>query len=259
MVCELHDTAKAEALFKGMEDSLILSCLQNMMDGKIYVTDPEDPRSAMAYVAGFAFYAGSPDEELAAFTPNGSFEMVAQDEAWARLLKDKHPCAVTYTRYAIKKDTKFDRKKLEALAASLPSGYEIRRIDADLYRVCLQNELFECCVSNFASERDYLEHGRGFAVMKDGDMVSSASSYSVYREGVEVEIDTVEEERRRGLASAVAAKLILSCLDDGLYPSWDAANMESVRLAQKLGYELKGEYKTLFVRDVCDHAVDPGK
>ena len=39
-----------------------------------------------------------------------------------------------------------------------------------------------------------------------------------------------------------AAALILSCLDDGLYPSWDAANMLSVRLAEKLGYEFSREY-----------------
>ena len=36
--------------------------------------------------------------------------------------------------------------------------------------------------------------------------------------------------------------MILSCLDDGLYPSWDAANMASVRLAEKLGYELSHAY-----------------
>ena len=27
------------------------------------------------------------------------------------------------------------------------------------------------------------------------------------------------------------------CLEEGLYPSWDAQNMASVRLAEKLGYE----------------------
>ena len=44
------------------------------------------------------------------------------------------------------------------------------------------------------------------------------------------------------LASAVGARLILSCLDEGLYPAWDAANILSVRLAEKLGYEFSHEY-----------------
>ena len=43
MIFELKDTAKAEKLFDGMEDSLIRSCLQGIM-GKICVTDPESPQ-----------------------------------------------------------------------------------------------------------------------------------------------------------------------------------------------------------------------
>ena len=78
--------------------------------------------------------------------------------------------------------------------------------------------------------------------MKDGKIVSAASSYSRYREGIDIEIDTVKEERHKGLASAVCAALILSCLEEGLYPAWDAANMMSVRLAKKLGYEFSHEY-----------------
>ena len=78
--------------------------------------------------------------------------------------------------------------------------------------------------------------------MKDGKIVSAASSYSRYHNGIDIEIDTAKEERRKGLGAAVAAKLILACLDEGLYPAWDAANMLSVRLAEKLGYEFSREY-----------------
>ncbi len=259
MIYELEDTSKVETLFAGMEDSMIRSCLEKVM-GKIYVTDAENPASAMAFLASFAFYAGEPDAELAAFKPKGFVNMMAPDEAWERLLRQNFPDGDTYTRYAIKKGTKFDRKKLEALESSLPAGYEIRRIDAELYDLCLENEQFEDCVANFSSKEDYLEHGRGFAVMREGKIVSAASSYTVYREGIEIEIDTEKAERRKGLASAAAAKLILSCLDDGLYPSWDAANMASVHLAEKLGYEFSHEYKTLFVGSVYDNAIsDPDR
>lgn len=34
----------------------------------------------------------------------------------------------------------------------------------------------------------------------------------------------------------------LKCLEEGLYPSWDAQNMNSVRLAAKLGYVYSHEY-----------------
>jgi predicted GNAT family acetyltransferase len=79
-------------------------------------------------------------------------------------------------------------------------------------------------------------------IMKSGLIVAGASSYTRYNEGIEIEVDTIEEERRKGLATIVSAALILRCLDEGLYPSWDAQNMNSVRLAKKLGYEFDHEY-----------------
>jgi len=125
---------------------------------------------------------------------------------------------------------------------ALPEGYAFRRIDSEVYDLCLKEELFKDCVSVFGLKEKYLELGRGFVIMKDGKIVSAASSYSRYRKGIDIEIDTVKEERRKGLGSAVAAKLILQCLDEGLYPAWDAANKLSVRLAEKLGYRFGREY-----------------
>ena len=251
MIYELKDRAKAAPLFAGMEDSMIASCLQGMMDSRIYVTDPEAPRSAMAYLADFAFLAGEPDRALVEGKPKGFVILVPPDEAWAQLIEDCFPGADRWTRYAIRKDTVFDRAKLETLAAFLPAGYEMRRIDGDLYDKCLQEPLFTDGVCHFGSKAAYLTQGRGFAVLKDGEPVAMASSYTVYREGVEIEIDTLEPERRKGLATALGARLILSCLDDGLYPSWDAANMDSVRLAEKLGYEFSHEY--------CCYAIEETK
>ena len=73
-------------------------------------------------------------------------------------------------------------------------------------------------------------------ILRDGVPVSGASSYSSYRDGIEIQIDTKREYRRKGLASISGAALILECLERGLYPSWDAQNKESVILAKKLGY-----------------------
>ena len=63
-----------------------------------------------------------------------------------------------------------------------------------------------------------------------------------YNTGIEIEVDTVELERRNHLATIVCAALILQCLEEGLYPSWDAQNLNSVRLAEKFGYEFSHEY-----------------
>ncbi len=66
--------------------------------------------------------------------------------------------------------------------------------------------------------------------------MAGASSYSVYHGGIEIQIATQKAYRRRGLATACGAKLILLCLERGLNPSWDAHDLRSVALAEKLGY-----------------------
>ena len=260
MIFELNDTSKVEKLFANQVDSMVTSCLQKMMDSKIYVTDLENPKSAMTHLAEFAFFAGEPDRELASFKPRGVVGMMPCSEAWAKLIEECQPDADKVTRYAIKKDTKFNRANLERLVAALPEGYEIRRIDGDLYDKCMEIDDFEDGVCHFGSKEAYLKQGRGFVALKDGEPVSMASSYTVYREGIEIEVDTLDEERRKGLASAVCAALILSCLDDGLYPSWDAANMNSVHLAEKLGYEFSHEYPCYWLDALLDDVVkDPDK
>jgi len=242
MVYELTEPAKAASLFAAWKDldAGIVACLDNVM-GKIYADDPEQPRSAMAVIGDFAFCAGEPNLELIRSKPDRWMVVVPLDEAWEELIENNFP-AFKRIRYAMRKDTKFDRKKLEAMANALPEGYALRRIDGELYDVCLKDEAFGEAVSSFESKEKFLELGRGFVVMKDGKIVAAASSYSRYRKGIDIEIDTVKEERRKGLASAVAAKLILECLDEGLYPAWDAANKMSVRLAEKLGYKFSREY-----------------
>lgn len=240
-VYELQDTSKAAVLFDGWQETLITSCLQKVM-GKIFVTDQEHPVSAMAFVGCFAFYAGVPDRELAACKPDGFVIMTPRDEAWASLIEECFPSAKKETRYAIRKDTRFDPEALRKNLEMLPEGYELREIDAEIHDLCLKDPVTRDFVSPFGSREKFLELGRGVVVLRDGRIVAGASSYTRYREGIEIEVDTVEDERRKHLATAACSALILRCLEEGLYPSWDAQNMTSVRLAEKLGYEFDHEY-----------------
>ena len=241
MLYELEDTSKVKHLFEGWDETLIYSCLQKVM-GKIFVTDPDFPVSAMAYVGCFAFYAGVPDKELVKSKPDGFVIMTPQNERWADCIFECFPFAKKISRYAIKKDTKFDKDLLHKLIDRLPEGYELKNIDANIYDMCLSDPVTRDFVSSFESKESYLDIGRGVVVMRSGRIVAGASSYTRYNEGIEIEVDTVEEERRKGLATAASATLILRCLDEGLYPSWDAQNMISVHLAEKLGYEYDHEY-----------------
>ena len=241
MLYELTDISKVAHLFEGWQETLIYSCLQKVM-GKIFVTDPEAPRAAMAYVGCFAFYAGAPDKELVGNKPDGFVIMVPRNKAWEDCIEECFPKAKKVTRYAIKKDTQFDKNLLRNMIMKLPDGYELKEIDERIYDMCLPDPVMRDFVSSFESKEKYLEIGRGMVILKSGRIVAGASSYTRYKEGIEIEVDTVEQERRKGLATIVSAALVLRCLDEGLYPSWDAQNMNSVHLAEKLGYEFDYKY-----------------
>jgi GNAT superfamily N-acetyltransferase len=241
MICELRDTSKAAPLFEGWKETLIFSCLQKVM-GKILVADPVSPRSAMATVGCFAFYAGDPDRELVTAKPEGFVIMTPQNKAWEACIEACFPKAKKVSRYAIKKETQFDKARLRNMVKQLPDGYELKEIDGRIYDLCLQDPLTRDFVASFESKEKYLELGRGMVIMKSGRIASGASSFSRYNEGIEIEVDTAADERRKGLATIACAALILRCLDEGLYPSWDAQNMNSVHLAEKLGYEFDHAY-----------------
>ncbi|MCR5848255.1 MAG: GNAT family N-acetyltransferase [Lachnospiraceae bacterium] len=241
MVYEIEDTSKTEKLFDGWEETLIYSCIQKVM-GKIFVTDPDEPRSAFAFVGCFGFFAGEPDRELVINIPKGFVILVPQNEAWEKMIEDAYPDAKKNTRYAIRKDTSFDTASLQKNLQMLPEGYELKEIDSEIYDMCLKNPVTFDFVSTFESKEKYLKDGRGMVILKNGEIVSGASSYTRYKEGIEIEVDTVESERRKNLALIVCSALILRCLKEGLYPSWDAQNMGSVHLAEKLGYEFDHTY-----------------
>lgn len=147
------------------------------------------------------------------------------------------------TRYAIKKETDvFDQAQLQTFWLSLPAQYTICMIDEKFYYLCRANTWSRDLVSQYADYKMYQELGIGVVILHQGELAAGASSYAAYRGGIEIEIDTKEEYRRRGLATVCGAELILQCLQRGLYPSWDAQNPWSAALAEKLGYHFDHEY-----------------
>ena len=237
--------ANIKEIFENWNETLIWSCLQGIM-GEIHTNSTED--AAMAILGDFAFYAGNPSKELIRFKPESCERdfiiMVPQNDAWAQLIEkfygDK---AKKVTRYAIKKEQDiFNTVELEQAILSLPDGYELKMLEEQEYNMCQNNGWANDLVSQYKDYDTYKELGLGVVALKDGELAAGASSYSTYNEGIEIEIDTREDHRRKGLAYACGAKLILECLKKGLYPSWDAQNKWSVALAEKLGYHFSHEY-----------------
>lgn len=249
MIHKIINTKNVEYLFTDWQETCIWSALQGIM-GDIYTKDSEQPDAAMVILGDFCFLAGNPTTELVAYKPE-DFQrdfiiMVPQSEAWAKLIEEQYSeNAKRITRHAIHKNKgAFDKEKLTQAATDIPEGYELRMIDKELYDACLSEEWSKDFVSNYKNYDMFETLGLGALMIKKdtGEIVAGASSYSTYKDGIEIEIVTREDHRKRGLAYRCASKLILECLKRNLYPSWDARTMISVALAEKLGYEYSHDY-----------------
>jgi len=240
-------------LFEGWEETFIWSYLQGCM-GIAYADSLAAPESVQISLGGFCFLAGAVNEDLIRNRPENLnynyVTLVSENQGWERaieaLYKEK---ALRQIRYATKKEKGvFCKEKLEEIVSTLPAEYEIVPIHREEYEKILSTKWSEDICINYSSYEEFEKMGLGFAIMRDGEIVSGASAYTYFIGGIEIEIDTRKDERRKGLASVCGARLILECLERDLYPSWDAYNRESLALAEKLGYSFDREYPVYLVK-----------
>ncbi len=238
-------------LFEGWDESLIWSCLQGYM-GEAWADHRENPKSARIVLADFCYFAGEADCELVTReikTQSRDFLIMVPPRAengtaWAQEIEKAYGGRCKRVeRFAIKKEPGiFDRDKLQKIATGLGSEYQVKLMTEDIFRQTREQSWAKDFTSQYADYKEYIRRGLGAFVLCGTELVAGASSYTVYREGIEIEIGTREDHRRKGLAKACGARLILECMSRGLYPSWDAQNRWSVALAEKLGYHFDCVY-----------------
>ncbi|WP_345891616.1 GNAT family N-acetyltransferase [Ruminococcus sp. OA3] len=234
-------------LFKNFHQSMVHSCLENRM-GCAYADNTDAPVSAQIIIGAFSFLAGRPDENLVRNIPPdydaSEILMIPENETWDSLIELVWGRrARRFTRYAIKKEPGvFNDFLLNEFINRLPDGYSLQMIDENIYQLTFREDWSRDLCALFPSYENYREHGIGAGVLYKGLLVSGASSYAVSNGSIEIEVDTRPEYRKKGLALACCAKLILECRQRGLYPGWDAHDLRSVSLAERLGYHLDYSY-----------------
>ena len=137
---------------------------------------------------------------------------------------------------------------MQQIRSSLPEGMRLERIDQSWFEYSRKVAWMRDFCSQFTCWEDYARWGCGFLLTKEGRPLSGASSYLVSESGFTIQVQTEDSQQGRGYAKFPSAALIAAALVQGIYPDWDADNEASARLAQRLGYRLKGSYETILVQ-----------
>ncbi|MGM9538705.1 MAG: GNAT family N-acetyltransferase [Candidatus Onthomonas sp.] len=247
MALRLTDPACARPLFDGWQETMVWSALEGVM-GEVWVDRERQPASALVLNGDFAFCAGRPNPSVLTSRPsdwNRDFLILTpHNEDWSALIETVYGSRVQRReRYATRKEGDvFDRALLWRQTEQLPADCRLCPIDQTLYQRCLCQDWSRDLVSQFPTWQRYQALAFGWVILRGDELLSGASAYSRYSGGIEIEIDTRSDCRRQGLASASGARLMLDCLERGLYPSWDAQNRGSLALAERLGYHFSHRY-----------------
>ena len=175
--------------------------------------------------------------------------IITPDDEWLQLLKQElDPNLIPQKRWKLDHNS-LDMIHLQSLIQSLDPRYTIEPLNREILTNCDRN--FIRIMYTFHGTIDaFLEKYTGFCVLHEGRAVSMTYPGHPFENEFEIHIETIDspEYRRKGLATAVGAKIIQDALDKGLIPHWDAANEASVSLALKLGYTNPSEYFVHFLK-----------
>ena len=164
-----------EALFQGIDDSMVIACLQGYM-GEAYADRLPNPGFAFIVSGEYSFFGGAAEGTEAKKIVKNIFEYIEGDSAvaiyasdnlaWRELLlsvPQNNPREVA--RYGIiQKDYEFDREKLKHFMDAIPEGFICKAFDEKIYEEAMsQNWSREFC-ETFASAQDYLKRGFGIAL-----------------------------------------------------------------------------------------------
>jgi GNAT superfamily N-acetyltransferase len=212
--------------------------------GRVFADAQAEPQVALA-VLDFHLLAGDP---LHANVPllfkqlQPGNVVIAPTSAWRQLVAATYPDAMAVYRREAFQVEQFDADKLRRFCQALPGGFELRQVRLEELPQ-FATDLDRALIYNFRSHEEFITRAVGMGILHQGRFVSGAAAAAVGGGKIEIEIQTHHQFRRRGLARAVAAALILYCLEHGIEACWDAANEPSATLARQLGFHSTGKYE----------------
>lgn len=238
-VTDQKNLKEIKILFNDIRFYMGNSVLDGVM-GKVFVDNVRNPNIAFLVVRNYCFISGNIDDKDLKDIIDKNFKeyiLIPSDDIASKIEKIYSRNIRKSQRYSIKKEATFDKENLYRMINSLDKKFEIAKIDETL-----ADNIKKMKFLNITD--NYKKYGIGFCCIYNDEIIGVASSNIFYKDGIEVNIKVKEDYRRKGIATTLASRLIIECLDQNKKISWDAANTNSVGLAQKLGFEYDSTYNT---------------
>ena len=248
--------ARLRPVFSGLSHHLaIQAIIEGHTPAWVYADDPEAPCTAWMWdLQGEMYVAGTADraainralgslitDRVVPHARGRGIPGVAlfyDTPAWETALESILPGL--NPEKAARRTYTFARPAIDWYAA-LPAGSVPRRLDEGwLARRDVANaEHLAGWVDSFwHSHAEFVRHSFGFALL-DGNTVASWC-LGVFASGSQVElaVATMPSYRGQGYATAVAARSVAFCAEQGLTPHWHCwdDNVASWRVAEKIGF-----------------------
>lgn len=259
----LKDGHILSSFFKHTYDSCPEAFLQGVM-GRGFTDSLSHPSYGIIQIGDFCFLDGNKEASsdrniLSALNKifhNPDMIFIPLSKSWNRQF-DTTSAYYRETRYALNKPDirHFDKNLLISYISQTTydanytkttstNDFIIQPIDEKYYHAVQNHTWSKDFTSNYPDYSTFKRLGFGFLAIErtTGIIAAGASSFSSSHNSIEIEIATNPDYRKRGLATAVSARMVLECIERGKYPSWDAANLISVTIAEKLGYRFQEEY-----------------
>lgn len=227
-----------------------IECVLEDQMGMAYVDDVKHPSVYLIRIGPFHYFAGDVNsngaqEMLKGFPPYNLF--MSASTGWVEAFKSHYgERFIAIERYIFSSHS-LSAAHVTKLCEESQFAQDIKRMDAALLENLKGKDHF-VDISDFETSADFEERGIGFYLEKDGEVVGAAYSSLVCSTGIEVSLFVEEKYRRQGVATALSANLVRWCLEHNMDAHWDAANMESCRLAEKLGYVPLGNYTAYYLK-----------
>lgn len=224
--------------------------------GRIWVDNLKAPKTARLLVGIINFFSGDSETSAAREMIKDVEPMtvlIASDEDWIELMKEVWNDRLGHQLRTKMSTESLDIDYLRRLAHNIGPEYRLERLDLETVKSLDKRQNMHIPLY-FGSSKEFVEKGVGFCIKHEGKVVSMASTFTPFIDEFEIEVRTSDDPRyrRRGLATAVSAALIVYSLSHGFVPHWDAANDASVKLALKLGYTNPMEWDAYYVKSLSD-------